>query len=61
MASSEPTPLLRHWSLLTALATHQRGMTIREMANETGVSTRTIRRDLISLQSLGFRQRAGLT
>ena len=54
MASSEPTPLLRHWSLLTALATRQWGMTIREMADETGVSTRTIRRDLITLQSLGF-------
>lgn len=54
MGSSELSPLLRHWSLLTALASRQRGMTIREMADDSGVSTRTIRRDLISLQSLGF-------
>jgi len=54
MASSEQSPLLRHWSLLTALASRQHGMTIREMADESDVSTRTIRRDLITLQSLGF-------
>ena len=48
------TPLLRQWSLLTALGVRRRGMTVREMADETGANIRSIRRDLATLQRVGF-------
>lgn len=51
---SDLTPLLRQWSLLKALAARRYGLTIREMAAETGVNARTIRRDLATLTQAGF-------
>lgn len=51
---SDGTPLLRQWSLLMALSARRLGMTVAEMADETGVKPRTIRRDLATLQQVGF-------
>jgi predicted DNA-binding transcriptional regulator YafY len=45
--------VIRQWSLLRALESSRR-LTIDEMAERTGVSTRTIRRDLEALQYVGF-------
>ena len=45
--------VIRQWSILRALESSRR-LTIDEMAETTGVSTRTIRRDLEALQYVGF-------
>lgn len=45
--------VIRQWSLLKELEASRRA-TIDGLAAETGVSTRTIRRDLIALQEAGF-------
>ena len=45
---------LRQWLLLRRLSTRSLGLTLKEMAAETGMGERTIRRDLIDLQSVGF-------
>jgi predicted DNA-binding transcriptional regulator YafY len=45
--------VIRQWSLLRDLEASRR-LTIDEMAARTGVTTRTIRRDLEALQSAGF-------
>lgn len=45
--------LIRQWTLLQRIAA-ARGRTIPELANDLGVSTRTIRRDLDALQQAGF-------
>src|SRR5918993_4151737 len=45
--------VIRQWSILRDLEASRR-MTIDEMAERTGVTTRTIRRDLEALQSAGF-------
>lgn len=45
---------LRQWVLVRMLSTRSRGLTLKEMASETGMGERTIRRDLIDLQSVGF-------
>lgn len=50
----DSSPLVRQWRLLVSLTTRRFGMTIREMATETGVTTRTVRRDLLALQASGF-------
>jgi proteasome accessory factor B len=52
--SSEDTPMLRQWLLLKSLSVRRHGMTVREMSDETGVSQKTIRRDLQLFQQLGF-------
>src|SRR3954469_17388294 len=44
---------IRQWSILRDLESSRR-MTIDELAERTGVSTRTIRRDLEALQQSGF-------
>lgn len=54
MATTESTPLLRQWLLLQSLANRRNGLTVKEMAEEAGVTTRTIRRDLQTLQQVGF-------
>lgn len=46
------TPLLRQWYLLVALSA--RGVAVRELAEEHGVTQRTIRRDLDTLRQAGF-------
>ena len=45
--------VIRQWTILRALESSRR-LTIDEMAETTGVSTRTIRRDLEALQYVGF-------
>ena len=45
--------VIRQWSLLRDLEA-SRSLTIDEMASRTGVTTRTIRRDLEALQEAGF-------
>ena len=45
--------VIRQWTILRDLEASRR-VTIDELAERTGVSTRTIRRDLEALQSAGF-------
>ena len=45
--------VIRQWSILRDLEASRR-LTIDDMASRTGVTTRTIRRDLEALQSAGF-------
>jgi predicted DNA-binding transcriptional regulator YafY len=45
--------VIRQWTILRELESSRR-MTIDEMAEKTGVTTRTIRRDLEALQFVGF-------
>ncbi|OFW12918.1 MAG: hypothetical protein A3F70_17195 [Acidobacteria bacterium RIFCSPLOWO2_12_FULL_67_14] len=47
------TELIRQWTLLQRLAT-RRTNTLPALAADLGVSTRTIRRDLVALQAAGF-------
>ncbi|NLE38477.1 MAG: HTH domain-containing protein, partial [Pirellulaceae bacterium] len=51
---SEETPLVRQWILLRMLAARHYGATVKEMAQEMGVSEKTIRRDLETFQVSGF-------
>lgn len=51
---AEMQPLLRQWLVLRTLSARRRGATLAELATETGVCQRTIRRDLTQLQQLGF-------
>ena len=46
--------LIRQWKILRNLLVRRYGATFVELANEFGVSTRTIRRDLECLESAGF-------
>ncbi|HSC27484.1 MAG TPA: WYL domain-containing protein [Vicinamibacterales bacterium] len=45
--------IIRQWSIMRDLESARR-LTIADLADRTGVSTRTIRRDLEALQSAGF-------
>jgi predicted DNA-binding transcriptional regulator YafY len=51
--NDDPT-LIRQWRMLRTLGARRHGIAVREMAREFGVAERTIRRDLLKLQSLGF-------
>jgi len=44
----------RQWIILRTLAARKYGATVRELADEHGVSQKTIRRDLTSLRNSGF-------
>ncbi|MBP8275148.1 MAG: WYL domain-containing protein [Acidobacteria bacterium] len=46
--------VIRQWQILKAVESARVGVTIHDLANETGVTTRTIRRDLTALQEAGF-------
>lgn len=46
--------VLRQWNLLMTLQTRGEGMPLRRLADEFGVSERTIQRDFEILQELGF-------
>lgn len=46
------SPLVRQWTLLRTL--YARPGTVRELAQELGVGTRTIRRDLGTFRKAGF-------
>ncbi len=47
-------PLERQWILLRTLSARRYGATLRELADEYGVSQKTIHRDLKLLRDLGF-------
>jgi predicted DNA-binding transcriptional regulator YafY len=46
--------VIRQWEVLRAVEASRIGETIHSLAGKTGVSTRTIRRDLEALQQAGF-------
>jgi predicted DNA-binding transcriptional regulator YafY len=46
--------VIRQWNILQALATSRLGQSINQLAELTGVTTRTIRRDLEALSVAGF-------
>jgi proteasome accessory factor B len=46
--------VIRQWKLLHALESSRHGASIPALADELGVTTRTIRRDLAALQEAGF-------
>ena len=46
--------MIRQWRILRAVESARYGRTIQELADETHVSTRTIRRDLDALDQAGF-------
>lgn len=50
----DETALRRHLVLLRTLSSRRYGLTIQEMADESGVAAKTIRRDLDLFRSLGF-------
>ncbi len=51
---SDEVPIYRHWLLLRTLGARRHGLTVREMAREMKVADKTIRRDLMLFQRLGF-------
>jgi predicted DNA-binding transcriptional regulator YafY len=46
--------LTRQWGVLSLVDVHHYGITIDELAQETGSHTRTVRRDLAALERTGF-------
>jgi len=51
---NDESPLIRQWILLRTLASRKYGATVKELAQEAGVSIKTIRRDLETFQTAGF-------
>lgn len=51
---NENSPVLRQWEMLRLLACCADGAGVGEIAKKLHVSTRTIRRDLLTLQSVGI-------
>ncbi len=51
---NDQSPLVRQWGLLRTLASRKYGVTVKELAQEAGVSIKTIRRDLEIFQAAGF-------
>lgn len=48
------TPLIRQWKLLELLSSAPDGVTVHELTEATGMSDKTVRRDLILLRKVGF-------
>lgn len=48
------SPLVRQWILIRFLCSHRYGMTVQEIAQELGVSKKTVRRDLMTFFDAGF-------
>ena len=46
--------VIRQWQILRQIESARAGVTIHELADHAGVTTRTIRRDLQALQEAGF-------
>jgi predicted DNA-binding transcriptional regulator YafY len=46
--------VIRQWEILRTIAAARVGVTINELAGQTGKTTRTVRRDLDALQQAGF-------
>ena len=53
-AMPDQSPLVRQWILLRTLSARRYGATVKELAEEMGVSDKTIRRDLETFQQAGF-------
>jgi predicted DNA-binding transcriptional regulator YafY len=51
---SEEPSLLRKWTLLCTLSARRQGATLRELAGDAGVSSKTILRDLEMLREQRF-------
>ncbi len=51
---AETPGLLRQWKILQILSSRRLGVTVQELADDTGVNLRTIRRDLKLFQQLGL-------
>ena len=51
---SDSAPLLRQWTLLRILSARRQGVTLKELSQEAGVSSKTIQRDLNLLRRLAF-------
>ncbi|MBM4091901.1 MAG: WYL domain-containing protein [Planctomycetes bacterium] len=51
---TQESPLVRQWILLRLLSARHHGASVKEMADEAGVSVKTIRRDLEAFQQAGF-------
>ncbi len=47
--------IVRQWMLIRRLCRSRQGLTVEQLARQFGVSTKTIRRDLELLESVGFR------
>ena len=53
-AALTDSQLARQWKLLERLATEPEGFTVAEAIEATGVSDKTVRRDMILLREVGF-------
>lgn len=53
-ATTPHSPLIRQWQLLEWLSSKPDGVSVREASEATGVGQKTIRRDLVLLQKVGF-------
>jgi proteasome accessory factor B len=51
---SDQPSLLRQWTVLRILSARRQGATLRELADDAGVSSKTILRDLDRLRQIGF-------
>lgn len=51
---SDQPSLLRQWTVLRVLSARRQGATLRELADDAEVTTKTIQRDLDLLRQLGF-------
>jgi len=51
---SDSSPLLRQWLLLRAIAAGNGATTVKSLVASTGMSEKTIRRDLAALRRVGF-------
>jgi predicted ArsR family transcriptional regulator len=46
--------VLRQWDILRTLEASRHGLTLHQLAQELGVSERTVRRDIEGLEAAGF-------
>lgn len=53
--AGQQSSLIRQWTLLRILASRRMGATVKELAQETEVNEKTIRRDLETFRIAGFR------
>ncbi|QGJ71784.1 Transcriptional regulator [Planctomycetales bacterium 10988] len=51
---SDSQPLRRQWNLIRLLSRQQLGVSLKELSEQLGVSQKTVRRDLTTLQDVGF-------
>lgn len=46
--------VIRHWQMLLHIDGHRQGITVSELAGKFGVTKRTVWRDMVALQAVGF-------